>query len=841
MNYQLYKLRAFCGILVCMSVSVSGHLRYSISEELERGAFVGNVARDLRLNVAELSARNFRIVSQHKAKYLDVNMKTGILVINEKIDREQLCEQTLECLMKLEAVVENPLKLYGVNIEISDINDNSPVFDREEFRLNISEMTSPGSRFRLQNAHDPDAGSNSVRAYQLSQNEHFILDGEMAMEQISMPDLVLERPLDREQQSIHRLTLMAIDGGNPQRTGTTHIVITVFDVNDNTPVFEQNVYHITIAEDAPMGVLMLKVKAVDVDEGLNGDVKYYFSDNTPESVRELFTVDSESGEMRVIGSLDFEETQDYDISIKATDGGPFAVPAYCKVIIKVTDVNDNSPEITITSTFTPIREHAPLETAVILLKVTDADTDHNGDVSCHIADNIPFKLDRSFNNYFTVSTTSDIDREKNTDFNVTIICTDAGFPRLHTSKTIQVQISDINDNAPRFTQAEFTIYVEENNVKGASIGSVSAFDPDYSHNAQLSFSILDDLVNGLPILNVISINSSTGEIHAQQSLDYEQIKKFQVHVHVKDAGFPPLSSNVTVNIIVTDQNDNAPVILSPLPNKGSTVEETIPKSADSGYLLAKVIATDADSGLNAQIVYQLLQPTDSSLFTIAPETGEIWTIRRFVLRDSLRQVVTILVRDKGTPSLSSTATIKVSVQDTMTENASKISKVSTSGPWKSDVKLYLIISFGTTSFILLLAIVILGVKVQRDGTEISNCCWSPSYYSKRDSLHGSQKASVNLQMPPNYKVGYKNEDPPQEFSYDVHADTAMNDFMFLKLDGTAAPMINIKTGFCVNEKSSKSSSNVTTQFHEDPKSGKDITKLNTNNGFQRNLASDNPN
>ncbi|XP_069754150.1 protocadherin beta-15-like isoform X2 [Narcine bancroftii] len=808
------KLRTFCGLLVYMSVSVSGHIRYSISEELERGAFVGNIARDLGLDVAELSSRNFRLVSQHKDKYLDVNMKTGALVVNDKIDREQLCHQTLECLLKLEAVVENPLKVYSIMIEISDVNDNSPAFDREEFRLDILEMTTPGSRFRLQNAHDPDAGTNSVRAYQLSHNAHFILNGGVAEEQISMPDLVLERPLDREQQTTHRLTLMAIDGGTPQRTGTTQIIISVIDVNDNMPVFEQDIYQVTIAEDAPEGVLLLNVKAVDADEGRNGDVKYYFSENVPESTIKRFRVDSEDGELRLIGRLDFEETQNYYIPIEAKDNGFSALSAYCKVIMKVIDVNDNAPDIVIVSTFSPIREHAPLATAVILFKVTDADSADNGEVSCQIADNLPFKLDRSVNNYFTVVTTRDIDRETITDYNITITCMDAGFPRLYTSKTIQVQISDINDNAPRFTQTEFTFYVEENNVKGASIGVVSAFDPDYSHNGRVTFHILDDLVNELPVLHIVSINSRSGEIYAQQSFDYEQIKKFQIHVQVNDAGFPPLSSNGTVNIIVTDQNDNVPVILSPLSNTGSAVEETISKLADSGYLLAKVIATDADSGQNAQVVYQLLQPTDDSLFTVAPETGEIWTIRRFLQKDSPRQIIKVLVRDNGIPSLSTTVNIKVTVQDGMIENTSKISQMSISWPWKSDVKLYLIISFGTTSLILLLAIVILGVKVQKRGTDISSCCWSISYYSKRNALYGSQKASANLQMRPNYKEGHENYEPAHAFSHDVHPDTDLNDFLFLRLHGTTSPMIHLKAGSCINEESSKGSSNATTEFQE---------------------------
>ncbi|XP_041050265.1 protocadherin gamma-A11-like [Carcharodon carcharias] len=814
-NYPFSMWHILCGILLYASDSICADIRYSIPEELEPGAFVGDIARDLGLDAAQLAAHKFRIISEQKLKYLDVNFKTGTLVINKKIDREQHCHQDLVCVMRLDAVTENPVKLYRVEIEITDINDNSPIFDRREFSFEISEMTSPGARFRLQNANDPDAGTNSVRTYELSRNEHFILDLQTNKEQTDTPILVLGRSLDREQQPIHQLTLKAIDGGTPRRTGTTRFAITVVDVNDNAPVFEQDVYQVTIPEDVPSGLLILQVKAVDMDEGLNGEVVYYFSDNTPSTIRRRFRVDAGSGEIKVIGSLDFEEAHDYAISVQAKDRGSVAVAAYCKVMVNVTDVNDNAPEITVASTFNPLREQAPPGTAVILIKVIDADSDEKGEVSCRVRQNSPFKLDSSFNNYYAVVTMSVIDRETNPEYNITVTCEDGGSPPLQTNKTIPVQVSDINDNAPRFTQPSFTMYVMENNAMGFSIGSVSAFDPDYSQNGKLSYNILDSLVHGLSIMSFVSINSASGAIYAEKSFDYEQIKTFQVHVEVKDAGFTPLGSNATVNVIITDQNDNAPVVLSPLPREGSAAEDTMPKTANSGYLLAKVTASDADSGQNAQISYHILQPTDESLFIVAPETGEIWTIRLLEQKDPLRQKIVILVKDGGTPSLSSTVTINVSVLHGDTENASSIGLLWTSGPWKSDLNFCLIISFGITSFILLLAIVILSIKVHRGGRKINSCCWNVTYFSRRGSLRGIQKVRVNLQVPLGYTDAYESDSFPQSFLYEVGPDSAMSDF--IKLHGSSAPIIYIRTGTCVaaeHRNASKPANKETTTIQE---------------------------
>uniref|UniRef100_UPI00398F7AAD protocadherin-10-like n=1 Tax=Pristiophorus japonicus TaxID=55135 RepID=UPI00398F7AAD len=798
LNHSVSQWHVLYLMLVYVSDLVCGNSRYSIPEELELGAVVGNLAEDLGLDAKQLSIRRFRIVSDYKRQYLDVNVNTGMLFIKEKMDREQLCEQNLTCVLKLEAVMENPFNLYRVDVEVLDINDNPPVFRRNELHVEIPEYLSAGARFQIQSAHDPDVGTNGVRTYRLSESEHFILELKTGNKQTVTPELVLQRSLDREQQAIHQLTLTAFDGGNPEKSGTSQIIISVSDVNDNAPVFEQTLYEIITAENVPNGSLIAKIKAIDTDEGLNGEIIYSLSDETPERVGRLFRINPQNGEIRVADIVDFEEANAYEMSVEATDRGPHAVPVHSTVLIKIMDVNDNAPEITVTSNSSTIPEDSPLKTAVALLKITDRDSEERGNVHCYIAKNIPFNLDNSFNNYYTVVVAGHIDRENVPEYNITITCRDRGSPPLSKHKTIRVQISDVNDNPPRFTQPSFTMYVTENNRIGASIGSVSAFDPDFGENSNLSYSILDSPIHGLPASTFISINSASGVMFAHRSFDYEQLKHFQLSVQVKDAGSPPLSCNVTVNVIIVDQNDNAPVILSPLANRGSETEETMPRSADPGYLVARITATDADSGQNAHLFYQLLQPTEESLFTVSPDTGDLWTIRRFAFKDSPNQKLVILVRDNGKPSLSSTVRINLSVLEINTENASTIGRLGDTEPWTSDLRRYLIISFAAISLVFLMAIIVLAIKVHKGRNGLNDCSCSWPAVMQKDSRHGMHKAGVNLQAPPPHFTGvYESDTLRQAFRYEVCPDATMNDLMFLKLDGPAAPMINIKTGSCI--------------------------------------------
>nr|ABV59362.1 protocadherin nu15 [Callorhinchus milii] len=758
-------------LLYCILYSwnlVSGEIRYSVPEELQLGAFVGNIAEDLGLDAKELSVRSFRIVSGARKQYLDVNVDNGIMFVKEKIDREELCGSRISCTLSFEVVLENPPNAYHVEVEIQDVNDNSPRFTKSQIRLEISEGAVPGARFALEYAHDPDVGTNSLETYQLVANDYFSLHVDTLSGDGKLPVLVLEKPLDREKQSTHSLVLTATDGGVPVRTGTAQITIVVQDANDNAPAFPQSVYRVSLLENAPKGTLVLKLNATDLDDGPNGEIVYSFSSHTSARVRELFAVNSKTGEIKVKGRLDYEENIAFEINVQATDKGPNAIPTYCHVLVDVIDVNDNAPEITLTSLFSPVSEASRPGTLVALIGATDRDSGANGKVDCQILNHIPFKLDSSSKNYYRLVTSQLLDRENTSTYDMTIACSDRGSSPLTAKKHIRLEVSDINDNAPRFAQPLYTAHVMENNVIGTSIYSVTALDPDANENSRLTYSLLESQVQNTSVFNYISVNAQNGDVLSQRSFDYEQLKSFQIQVQAQDKGEPALSGNVSVNIIILDQNDNSPVIVSPLPEFGSTVTETVSRLAEPGYLVAKVSAIDADTGQNGRLSYQIVQATDPGLFTISPDTGEIWTIRSVVDKDANKQRLVVVAKDNGSPSLSATVTIMLSVVGGDAEMLSEVN-VSMEDPWvTSGVSIYLVIALGTTSSIFLVVLIVLAVKVHKNRNGLGNnsclldtCCCLES----GNSLNGIQRASRNIQIPPNYVEVFGGDPLSQSFRY----------------------------------------------------------------------------
>ncbi|XP_076861963.1 protocadherin alpha-C2 [Brachyhypopomus gauderio] len=795
-----------CG---CALDRALAQIRYSVPEELEHGAFVGNIAEDLGLDVAKLSARRFRIVSGARKQYLEVNLENGILFVNEKIDREELCEQNPVCFLHLQVVIESPLELYRVEVEILDINDNAPSFPWSEFNLEITESAAPGSKFPLESAQDLDVGSNSLRSYLLSANQHFLLDIQTRNDGSKFAELVLESLLDREQQKTHEMVLTAVDGGSPLRSGTAQITVTVLDANDNVPVFDRSVYRVSLVENAPRGTLVLKLNATDLDEGANGEITYSFSGHAPLKVRELFSVDSFSGEIRVKGIVDYEKASVYELYVQAKDKGPSAVAVHCKILVDILDVNDNAPEVILTSVSTPVQEDAPPGTVIAVISVMDRDSGENGAVDCQIPSNVPFQLHSSFKNYYTLVTSEFLDRELISEYNITLTARDLGSPPLSTRKTILVQVSDINDNPPRFVQPSYTVYVTENNAPGASICSVTAFDPDSNQNAYLSFSVLEGEIQGMPVSTYVSVNSDNGNIYALRSFDYEQLRNFQIRVQAQDAGFPPLTSNVTVNVFVLDQNDNAPVIVSPLPKNGTVATEVVPRSVDAGHLVAKITALDADAGQNSRLSYQVLQATDPGLFSVALYTGEIRTIRRFTDKDATRQRLVILVKDNGQPPLSASVSIILSLVDSVPESRSDVGDLSLSPQPPSNLALYLIVSLSTVSLIFLVAILVLtGVKCYKDRDCISGyalsslgaaCCSfesePPTEVLKKSNLN--MQISTGAKVPTNcVEVNSNTGTLSQSYCYKVclTPESAKSDFMFLKPYSPNTPRNNVAKG-----------------------------------------------
>uniref|UniRef100_A0A665ULP7 Cadherin domain-containing protein n=1 Tax=Echeneis naucrates TaxID=173247 RepID=A0A665ULP7_ECHNA len=691
--------------------------RYSVSEELKEGARVGNIAKDLGLDLETLQSRGFRIVSGSNKPVFQVNQHDGILYVNKKIDREEMCERSSSCSINLKAVLENPLEIHHVSVEIQDINDHSPTFPKTEARLEIFESAMPGERFQLQAARDPDSGINSVQQYKLSQNDHFSLEIKDRGDDGKIPILRLEKPLDRETERHHRLSLSAIDGGKPPLTGTTEVLVEVLDVNDNLPVFTQDSYSVQLPENSPAGTTVIQVNASDLDDGLNGEVFYSFGSNVDGKLRELFDFDGTTGEITVKGLIDFEEKDRYEIDIKASDKGTVPLKTDKSVIINIVDLNDNIPEIEVTSFSSAIPEDSKPGTTVALVSVSDLDSGLNGKVMCFIRENVPFTLKPSLqDNMYSVVTKSSLDREHQSHYDVTVVAKDGGDSALSSEKTISVFVSDVNDNRPEFSLSPYTLYVTENNTPGASLFSVRASDCDENENAHISYHILRKGHEDNKLTSFLSINSETGDISALKSFDFERVKTFQFHVVASDSGSPSLSSNVTVNVFILDQNDNAPVILYPLSSNGST----IPYSAEAGYFVAKIRAVDADSGYNALLSYHLSEPKGNNLFRIGTSTGEIRTKRRMSDNDLKTHPLVVLVSDNGEPSLSATVSIEVVVVESAADIHTQFRHVPLKEETFSDLNLYLLIAIVSVSVIFLLSLItLIAVRCHRTDSSFS--------------------------------------------------------------------------------------------------------------------------
>ncbi|EGV94399.1 Protocadherin-3 [Cricetulus griseus] len=764
-------------------------------EETESGYLVANLEKDLRLRVGELATRGAQIHYKGNKELLQLDTETGNLLLKEKLDREELCGVTEPCLLHFQLILENPVQFFQTDLQLTDINDHSPEFPHKEMLLKIPESAQPGTVFPLKAAQDSDIGNNAVQNYTVSSNLHFHVVTLSRADGRKYPELVLDRALDREEQPELTLTLTAVDGGSPPRSGTTTVRIEVVDINDNAPQFVQSLYEVQVPENSPVDALVLTVSAMDLDAGIHGNVVYSLFQGGGAS--QPFAIHGVTGEIRLSKELDFEVTNHYNIEIAATDGGGFS--GKCNVAVQVLDVNDNAPELTIRKLTSPIPENS-LETVVAVFSVSDPDSGDNGRVVCSIQNDLPFLLKPTFKNYYTLVTEGPLDRESRAEYNITITVTDLGTPRLTAQHTITVQVSDVNDNAPAFTQTSYTLFVQENNSPALHIGTISATDSDSGSNAHITYSLLpthdpqlalSSLIsinallttqhtitvrvsdvndnapaftqtsytlfvqeNNSPALHIgtisatdsdsgsnahitysllpthdpqlalsslISINADNGQLFALRALDYEALQTFEFRVGATDQGSPALSSQALVRVLVLDANDNAPFVLYPLQNASAPFTELLPRAAEPGYLVTKVVAVDRDSGQNAWLSFQLLKATEPGLFTVWAHNGEVRTSRLLSERDAPKHRLLLVVKDNGDPPRSANVTLQVLVVDGFSQPSLPLPEVAPDSVQDDDVlTLYLVIALASVSSLFLFSVLLfVGVRLCRRARETS--------------------------------------------------------------------------------------------------------------------------
>ncbi|XP_071060776.1 protocadherin beta-16-like [Pseudochaenichthys georgianus] len=672
--------------------SVFGQVSYSVPEEMAKGSLVGNIALDLGLDSKRLRLGNARVYSGDSREYMELNSERGVLLIKEKIDREALCGDTTPCAVHFQIVLENPMEFYSVTILIQDQNDNPPqvLYPVQTGGSLVAEMVprsaDVGYLVTKVVAVDVDSGQNAWLSYKLQKAtdralfEVGLQNGEIrTIRQVTDKDAVKQR-----------LSVIVEDNGQPSRSAAVIVNVVVADsfpevlseFTDFTQDKEYNdnlTFYLVLAL-AVVSFLFITCLVVIIS------VKIY-----------------RWRQSRIMCHSNLPVIPYYPPRYSDTLGTGTLQHVYNYEVCRTTDSRKSDCKF-----------GGAGSQNVLIMDPSSTGTMQRIQSEKSILDEPDSPLESSTNDFYTLVTDSDLDRETDSEYNITVTCSDEGVPSLSSSVTLTLQISDVNDNAPVFESSSYEAYIVENNTPGLSVFTVRARDADWNQNARVSYILEDSSVNGVPVSSYVSVSADSGVIHAVRSFDYEQIKDFHFRVKAQDGGSPPLSSNVTVKILIQDQNDNPPQVLYPVQTGGSLVAEMVPRSADVGYMVTKVVAVDVDSGQNAWLSYKLQKATDRALFEVGLQNGEIRTIRQVTDKDAVKQRLSVIVEDNGQPSRSAAVIVNVVVADSFPEVLSEFTDFTQDKEYNDNLTFYLVLALAVVSFLFITClVVIISVKIYR--------------------------------------------------------------------------------------------------------------------------------
>ncbi|XP_016416389.1 protocadherin-9 [Sinocyclocheilus rhinocerous] len=646
--------------------TIAQELIYPIREELQENVLIGNIPKDL--NISHMSSATgvtsnlvYRLVSKAgDTPLLRVMSNTGeIFTTSNRIDREKLCPgpsfEDSECSFEIEVVIlpNDYFRLIKIKIIVKDTNDNSPMFPSPVINISIPENTLINSRFAIPSATDPDTGPNSVHKYELLNGQSaFGLDIVETPEGEKWPQLIVQQNLDREQKDTYVMKVKVEDGGNPQKSSTAILQVTVTDVNDNRPVFKESQIEVHIPENSPVGTSVVQLQATDADVGANAEIKYMFGTQVSPATRRLFALNSTTGLITVQRPLDREETAIHKLTVLASDGS--SSPARATVTINVTDVNDNAPNIDLRYIISPtngtvmLSEKDPINTKIALITVSDKDTDVNGKVICFIEKDVPFHLKAVYDNQYLLETSALLDYEGTKEYIFKIVASDSGKPSLNQTALVRVRLEDENDNPPIFTQPVIELAVMENNQRDMFLTTISATDEDSGRNAEIVYQLG-------PNASFFDLDRKTGVLTASRVFDREEQERFLFTVTARDNGTRALQSQAAVIVTILDENDNTPKFTHN--HFQFFVSENLPKYSTVGV----ITVTDADAGENAVVRLSILN--DNENFILDPDSGVIKSNVSFDREQQSSYTFDVRAVDNGSPPCSSAAKVTINVID----------------------------------------------------------------------------------------------------------------------------------------------------------------------------------